>query len=197
MRTARLKGEGGGCYHCLSRVIDRRMALDEVEKERFRAIMRQVETFSGVRILTYAILDNHFHLLVQVPPRAELSEAELKRRIGTLYGRFHVRELEQRLATWREQDREDLVEREKARYTYRMYEISEFMSRAELLRCRVRYFTDRVVLGSREFVNAVDRRNRAQFGRKREDGARAMRGGDWGALCTMRELRLEVISVTR
>ncbi|MBN1674721.1 MAG: hypothetical protein JXR37_26995 [Kiritimatiellae bacterium] len=69
------------------------------------------------------------------------------------------------------------------------------LSRAELLRCRVRYFTDGVVLGSREFVDAVYRRNRAQFGRKRKDGARAMRGGDWGALCTMRDLRLAVICV--
>ncbi|MBN1671067.1 MAG: hypothetical protein JXR37_08550 [Kiritimatiellae bacterium] len=51
--------------------------------------------------------------------------------------------------------------------------------------------------GRREDANgeAVYRRNRAQFGHKRKDGARAMRGGDWGALCTMRDLRLAVICV--
>jgi len=63
-----------------------------------------------------------------------------------------------------------------------------------LLRCRVRYFTDGAVLGSRAFVDEVFRRHRDRFGAKRASGARAMAGGQWGGLCTLRQLRLEVIS---
>ena len=46
------------------------------------------------------------------------------------------------------------------------------MSRGELLRCRVRYFSDGVVLGSREFVESVFTVHRDQFGVKRKTGAR-------------------------
>jgi hypothetical protein len=68
------------------------------------------------------------------------------------------------------------------------------MSPGELLRCRVRYFSDGVVLGSRGFVEEVFAAHREQFGRKRKTGARAMRFGDWGGLCTMRDLRRTVIA---
>ena len=53
MRTARVRGNGTAYYHCMSRVIERRMILDDEEKERFRSILRAMETFSGVRVLTY------------------------------------------------------------------------------------------------------------------------------------------------
>jgi len=65
----------------------------------------------------------------------------------------------------------------------------------EVLRCRVRYFSDGVVLGSNEFVEKVCHKHRKEFGRKRKTGARSMRNGNWGDLCTMRDLRLRVISV--
>ena len=65
----------------------------------------------------------------------------------------------------------------------------------DALRCRVRYFTDGVVLGSSEFVEQVFRKYRDEFGRKRETGARSMRNGEWAGLCTMRDLRVQVISI--
>ena len=63
-----------------------------------------------------------------------------------------------------------------------------------LLRCRVRYFTDGLALGSRGFLNEVFERYRGQFGKKRREGAQAMRYGEWGGLCTLRDLRVEVVS---
>ena len=47
---------------------------------------------------------------------------------------------------------------------------------AKMLRCRVRYFTDGAVIGSKEFVNEAFASARERFGPKRKDGARAMRG---------------------
>ena len=63
-----------------------------------------------------------------------------------------------------------------------------------LLRCRVRYFTDGLALGSRGFLNEVFERYRGQFGKNRCEGAQAMRYGEWGGLCTLRDLRVEVVS---
>jgi hypothetical protein len=63
------------------------------------------------------------------------------------------------------------------------------LSMAALLRCRVRYFSDGVVIGSQGFVNAFFEAKREYFGKKRKNGARKMRGGDWGELRSLRDLR--------
>jgi len=67
---------------------------------------------------------------------------------------------------------------------------------AKMLRCRVRYFTDGAVIGSKEFVNEAFVSARERFGPKRKDGARAMRGSGSGAkglLWSMRDLRVRVL----
>ena len=64
----------------------------------------------------------------------------------------------------------------------------------QVLRLRVRYFTDGVVLGSRNYVNGVFAEYRDRFGPRRKTGARPMRGVDaLGDLATMRDLRVDVI----
>ena len=62
----------------------------------------------------------------------------------------------------------------------------------EVMRHRVRYFTQGVALGRVEFVEAVFAENRGAFGKNRKDGARKMRGGlgrMLGELRTLRDLR--------
>ena len=334
MRKARIKLEdGSGYYHTMSRVIEGRMALGVEEKEFFRNLMRLAEDFCGVRILTYAIMTNHWHLLVDVPVREEISDAELIRRVKLFYSKEIVKELHRRLEEFRAAADDVNARRTRETYTYRMYEVSEFgkllkqrftqwynrkhgrrgtlwedrfksvlversekalgtmaayidlnsvraglvkdpkdyrysgygeavagvkqardgiervmrgfglkgdwakvgaeyrkylyvsgsvkgldeqgrtvkaglsqkdmesvlkeegqLSVAEALRCRVRYFSDGAVFGSKEFVNDVFRKNRREFGLKRKTGARAMTGGDFGGLCTMRALRQDVIT---
>lgn len=63
------------------------------------------------------------------------------------------------------------------------------VSREEALRCRVRYFTDGAVLGSKEFVQSYFEGNRERFGLNRQDGPRRIRGSDWGELRCIRDLR--------
>ena len=69
------------------------------------------------------------------------------------------------------------------------------LSRAAMLRCRVRYFTAGAVLGTRNFVNQVFQEKRESFGLRRREGAHAMRGADFGDLCALRDLRREVIQL--
>jgi hypothetical protein len=62
----------------------------------------------------------------------------------------------------------------------------------KMLRCRVRYFSDGAVLGSREFVDGVFQACRERFGEKRRSGARKMRGSAAaaaGALWSVRDLK--------
>ena len=61
----------------------------------------------------------------------------------------------------------------------------------KMLFCQVRYFTDGLVIGSREFVNEAFVGARERFGPNRKDGARKLRGDAeaGGRLWSMRDLR--------
>ncbi len=326
-----------GFYHCLSRVVDRRFIFDAAEKERFVALMRECERFCRVRVLTYCIMSNHFHLLVEVPkrpvslPGPDQILEDLKRLSGYQFpgavrqrfdmyrdagdhqglaeylATFHARLydisafmklLKQRFSQWyngrqgrkgtlweerfrsvlvegagealvtmatyidlnpvraglvkdpkdyrwsgyaealagRKQarsglqflvttllnGREESVPRSLETYRRQLYldgderresvredgslargalsaeEVAEVLSAkgrlpvSDYLRCRVRYFSDGVVFGGREFVEGIFQAHRNRFGSKRQTGARAMRGLADRALFTVRDLQREV-----
>lgn len=74
MRQARLRAPDYhpvGYYHCLSRVVDRQFIFRDAEREQFLRLLRQYEAFGHLRILTYCLMSNHFHVLVAVPRRPE------------------------------------------------------------------------------------------------------------------------------
>ena len=69
------------------------------------------------------------------------------------------------------------------------------LSRAELIRLRVRYFTDGAVIGSRAFVDEVFESARKQFGPKRKSGARAIRAlTEDEALYALRDLQVKAVT---
>jgi hypothetical protein len=70
-------------------------------------------------------------------------------------------------------------------------EQSRDVALGKMLRCRVRYFTDGAVLGSRGFVDGVFRACRERFGPRRNSGARKLRGNPAaaGALWSARDLQ--------
>jgi putative transposase len=67
------------------------------------------------------------------------------------------------------------------------------LSRRELLHCRVRYLTKGVAIGSKAFVEGVFEHNRARFSPNRKCGARPMRYGELSGMCSLRDLKVEVI----
>jgi putative transposase len=71
------------------------------------------------------------------------------------------------------------------------------LERADYLRCRVRYFTDGVAIGSREYVEGVFAGCREWFGAGRLTGSRSLRGMELAAkperLYAMRALRNEAV----
>ena len=58
-----MKLKGAACYHVMSRTVNGEFLLGSLEKEAFRRMMWRMSQFSGVEILTYALMDNHFHTL--------------------------------------------------------------------------------------------------------------------------------------
>ncbi len=329
MRVARILGEGEAFYHILSRIVDRRLILDDAEKERFRCLMRAVEAFSGCQVLTWTCLSNHWHICLRVPEPELVSDGELIRRLNYLYDNPAVAQIEAELSDLRSKDKNTEAEALKARYTRRMFNLSEFvktlkqrftmsynrrhgrkgtlwesrfksllfegsrramwtlaayidlnavragmvadpqdyrfcgygeavagvqlardglirvmqspddtmaswtrlgrhyrrllyahgqkepgrnrggiaidraeavlaaggrLTTHEVLRCRVRYFSDGMILGSRIFVDEMFVRHRSNFGVQRRTGSRTMRSAQWKGLFTARRLQLAPIA---
>jgi len=132
VRFPRVKAEGQSFYHCVSRVVDARFIFQttghgSVEAEKFVLLMRRLAAFSGIGILTYVLMSNHFHLLCEVPQPKALSEAELLERIEAGYGPARRQALEQELALLRQgQDGAEQIQRLLQPYRSRMYDISIF-----------------------------------------------------------------------
>jgi putative transposase len=90
MRQARITvpaEEGPGVYHAMTRTVNGERLFDDVAREVLRKQLWQIADYCGVEILTYAILSNHFHVLVRVPQKQEITDAELLRRHHVLYPR--------------------------------------------------------------------------------------------------------------
>ena len=86
-------------YHVISRVVDRRFVFGVDEKEKFRTLMRLQEKFTGCRVASYCLMDNHFHILLEVPPMAEggLSDEGLLKRLSAIYNEAFVAEVAKEL----------------------------------------------------------------------------------------------------
>jgi REP element-mobilizing transposase RayT len=79
----------------MSRVVDKRRVFGEVEKEFFRHTMRRLEAFTGVKVLSYCIMSNHFHLLLEVPKVVELDDKTLMERLRKFYSKQQMATINQ------------------------------------------------------------------------------------------------------
>ena len=127
MRQLRAKLKGA-YYHATSRCAFQTFAFEAASKEMFVRIMRRAEEFSGVRIADYCVMDNHFHILVKVPRRQPVDDAELERRVTVLYGEVKAAAIFRRWKDLAEtEDGAAIVRRERDALRARMYDISGFM----------------------------------------------------------------------
>jgi REP element-mobilizing transposase RayT len=109
---------GGQAYHVMSRTAGGEMLFGEVEKEAFRRLMWRMAKFSGVEVLTYALMGNHFHILVKVPERAKFlkrfegegGEAKLLEHLSLLYSKAFIAGVKAELARVREAGRAEEAE---------------------------------------------------------------------------------------
>ena len=116
-------------YHCVSRTVNGELLFGVKEMEVLRKILRQGAAFSGVELLTYAGMGNHFHELVRVRAAVrEVSDAELLRRYRVLYpkpNRFQMADVAAVELALRENGAEG--QRIRAQLKARMGSVSEFM----------------------------------------------------------------------
>ncbi|MCC5806032.1 MAG: transposase, partial [Opitutales bacterium] len=111
--------------------MQRRRLLADVQREVWVGALHRAAAFSGVELITYCCLQNHFHILVRIDPAAKnCDDAELVRRFRALYGSakamwcgLDASGLEHALA----HDPPETAERLRERLRARMGNVSEFM----------------------------------------------------------------------
>ena len=126
MRRKRMVAEGDGYYHVISRIAGQEFLMNAHEKDVLLRLMGKVAVFSGVEVLTFALMDNHFHLLVKVPKGYEVDDVELVEKMLVLYGDAKTDRI---LNDWEKWDRRGLtfkaVEAKEA-LRRRMFDLSQF-----------------------------------------------------------------------
>jgi Transposase and inactivated derivatives len=159
MRHTRIKLPAPASYHITSRIKDDEFLLeDDADKRDLLGIIRRAAEFAGIAVMSYAILDNHFHLLVNIPARQEVGDDELVRRARILWGDEKAEEQFGRWRFW--ESRGDARRAENARNALRrrMYDISPFVKTVKDAFChsyKHRHGTGGAVWGRTRFKSAA------------------------------------------
>ncbi|MFC7339262.1 transposase [Haloferula chungangensis] len=118
-------------FHCVSRVVGREYLLGPAEKEHFIKLMRIYEALCGLRIASYCLMSNHFHLLVEVPQRPSPDELpndeNLVGLVRKTLGKKSANELEWELGHLKSIGNIKGADALRERWFARMWDISSFM----------------------------------------------------------------------
>ena len=124
-----------GVMHVVNRTAGGQFLFGAEEKEHFRSLVFEAAHFCGLEVLTWTCLDNHFHLLLNVPSaaegarlRAEISEEEIFARMKKCYSKVYLKDTLQRIEKFRSSPgQEALAEAIMRRLRAQMYDISAYM----------------------------------------------------------------------
>ena len=105
MSSPRILGEPSretNYYHTMSRIIERRFVFkNPVAAAKLRQIIFNQAAMSGVRVLTYTIMSNHFHLLLAVDEpeenRKKLDDEAILKRLSYVTQKEPLMEIRQTL----------------------------------------------------------------------------------------------------
>jgi REP element-mobilizing transposase RayT len=116
-------------YHCVSRVVNREKVLGPGEKEVFTKYMRLYAELYGVRVLTHCVMDNHFHILVDVPRRPEVlpTNAELVATVRATLGDGRADNLANWFSLWEKSKNWSAIDQERERWFKQMWNLASYM----------------------------------------------------------------------
>lgn len=109
MRTARIKvDEANTWYHCYNRVCGSPnwYPFRDKEKEMFVRILKEVSILFGVKVVSYQVMSNHYHLLVHAPVEP-LSKDEMCARYEAYYQGYMTLDPDsEECEVWRQRSRD-------------------------------------------------------------------------------------------
>ena len=109
----------------------------------FRSILRKLERFLGVKVVTYCLMGNHFHLLLEVPDKEAMPKLDaetLLELLPLLYEDIVVEQVAKELAAARNSGNRSWEHRILERYERRRFDLSVFLKE---LKQRVSIFFNR------------------------------------------------------
>ncbi len=104
--------------------------MGDVEKRHFHELMRRLEQFSGVQVVTYCLMENHFHLLVRVPhpdSQEPLTEVRLRALLPLIYQRRELKDALLEVDRAAQDSTGKWMPEILARYQARRYSLSVFL----------------------------------------------------------------------
>nr|MDA3874429.1 hypothetical protein [Kiritimatiellia bacterium] len=123
-RGLRILPDGTGYFvHVTSRARGQAFLFGDREKRVFVRKMREWADFSGIGVITYCVMDNHFHLMLWVPVIEEVSHEEIVEKLAGVWPEGKVKAWEE---TYRAQP-EVKQERMDGEMIGRMGDLPEFM----------------------------------------------------------------------
>ncbi|MEM9081552.1 MAG: transposase [Verrucomicrobiota bacterium] len=127
----------------MSRIVGREFLLNDEAKDYFVKLLRLYSQFSGCRILAHCCMDNHFHLLLEVPPKSSLqiTDQQLLDRLSLIYSELRVAEISAHLTDLRQRSLDQQAEDYRQTFLYRMHDLSQFM---KVLKQRMTAFVNRL-----------------------------------------------------
>ncbi len=92
-------------FHVVSRVVDRQYIFGHAQKEKFLEYMRLYEKFCQIRVVGYCLMDDHFHLIVEVPgrPTERPSQQALLNHVKETLGQTIHDQYQDRFEFWSQQ----------------------------------------------------------------------------------------------
>ena len=63
-------------HHLISRIAHRVYFMKDEERNDFVEMMRRVADFSGITLVAWCVLNNHFHIFAFLPEAVEIAEEE-------------------------------------------------------------------------------------------------------------------------
>ena len=127
MRLHRLKLPGVAYYHVINRIHGGEFLISQLERERIMLFIRKAEGFCGAQVLTFAVMSNHFHLLVRIDPPHEVDDAELVQRMGCLYNEDKLCDILEQWKAWDDAGQCERTEKAKKAMRARMFDLSQFV----------------------------------------------------------------------
>lgn len=113
----------------MSRIAHRVYFMTDDVKDEFMEMIRRAADFTGIQLVAWCIMTNHFHLLVYLPEPNKLDEVEILRRFGVLKGQARLTQLQNKLAALRrvKDGGEEEAQKELEKIFSSMYSIGVFM----------------------------------------------------------------------
>jgi len=85
MRRLKYHDPRDGYYHLISRTVLKSFLLDDESREFFLGTLRLLARVYFVRVVTFSLMSNHFHLIVRMLPSDDIGEKELEERFNIYY----------------------------------------------------------------------------------------------------------------